>query len=193
METLSTNSFLYFFSFDKNVEDFSFCRPLNLLCFLGHTSCYLFTNWQLSPPLVLSKLTPPPPPTPNPDSSKWNQWKVSMFPPTLTSFLRPLETFQHWDHFYDDGAGWVGGWGGAMTTTPVKSPPPLQYPHAPLQIKRWNLSTSKYPFNRTNNKEKCHKCRGNGHIVKMWNFFGLSKKIEVSVQMFNFKLLRIIC
>ena len=44
---------------------------------------------------------------PSAGSSKWNQWKVSMFPPTLTSFLRPLETSPHWHHFYDDdGARW---------------------------------------------------------------------------------------
>ena len=37
--------------------------------------------------------------------SKWNQWKVSMSPPTLTSFLRPFETFRHWHHFYDGTGG----------------------------------------------------------------------------------------
>ena len=96
---------------------------------------------------------------PSAGSSKWNQWKVSISPPTLTSFLRPLETFRHWHHFYD---GWR-----AMTTIPVKSLP-LQYPHAPLQIKRWNLLPSKYPFNRTNVKRRCHKCQRDGHLVKIW-------------------------
>ena len=96
---------------------------------------------------------------PSAGSSKWNQWKVSMSPLTLTSFLRPLETFRHWHHFYD---GWR-----AMTTIPVKSLP-LQYPHAPLQIKRWNLLPSKYPFNRTNVKRRCHKCQRDGHLVKIW-------------------------
>ena len=42
---------------------------------------------------------------PSADSSKWNQWKVSMSPPTLTSFLRPFETFRHWHHFYDGAGG----------------------------------------------------------------------------------------
>ena len=40
-----------------------FLSPSELRCFLRHISCYLFTNWQLPPPLVLSKLTgrlPPP-------------------------------------------------------------------------------------------------------------------------------------
>ena len=116
---------------------------------------------------------------PSAGSSKWNQWKVSMSPPTLTSFLRPLETFRHWHHFYD---GWR-----AMTTIPVKSLP-LQYPHAPLQIKRWNRLPSKYPFNRTNVKRRCHKCQRDGHLVKirkeitfLWKLFHseLSSKIHL--------------
>ena len=150
------------YTFTKMWKIFSFFVSPSVLNYLAsypiHPATYLPID-SSPPPLVLSKLTTPP----SSDSSKWNQWKVSMFPldvniiftapwdiSTLASFLR----------------------GGTMTTSPVKSPP-VQYPHAPLQIKRWNLLLSKYPFNGTNSKEKCHKCQGNGQTVKilLWNLF----------------------
>ena len=116
---------LVYFSFTSKdwTSKIFFLSPSELRCFLRHTSCYLFTNWQLPPPLVLSKLTGRLPPSSPPSTqppflkpSKWNQWKVSMSPPTLTSFLRPFETFRHWHHFYDGAGG--------RTMDLVRSSPP---------------------------------------------------------------------
>ena len=53
-----------------------------------------------SSPLLCSSLNWHPPPLLPTQASGINE-KFQCSPPTLTSFLRPLETFRHWHHFYD--------------------------------------------------------------------------------------------
>ena len=86
------------------MEDIFFlCVTLHWITWLL-TPYILLLIYQLTAlPLLWSSLNwqPPPPPI---QASGINE-KFQCFPSTLTSFLRPLETFRHWHHFYE-GARW---------------------------------------------------------------------------------------